>query len=313
MAQVQCCRPVAEQHTVAFSPGVIPAHGKNHPLFQPVCLSSLSQWDEANIRANQPFLSKDRNSLKNPIHVFFIKLISLRFSNSTYKELTEVSPKTEGREQKLHLQSRKQTFLQWFCCHWRASGRITQEINSLLKECKLIKQLCFDACSARSISAESVTLLVLHCSDTAATAETYSHFNCGVYSRKCKVCGAWSLREHCCNHSGFVMGLMIKDSACSKKWYTGFMCILHFSCKNAWLFMETTERSRWRSIQDMTTTSFRLDQKRKQQLRLKYGERVKFSLWSFQSSRKIAIHFRVLVHTGSFAMPKLLNLAKWNQ
>lgn len=198
--------------------------------------------------------------------------------------------------------------------HWSASGRITQEINSLFKVCKLIKQPCFDACSARSISAESVTRLVLHCSDTAAAAEIHSLFNCGVYSRKCKVCGAaWFLREHCCNHSGFGMGLMIKDSAFSKKWHAGFMCVLHFSCKNAWLFMETTETSRWRSIQDMTTTSCRLDQKGKQQLSLIYGERVKFSLWSFQSRQKITIHFGVLVHTGSFAMPKLLNLAKWNQ
>lgn len=180
--------------------------------------------------------------------------------------------------------------------HWSASGRITQEINSLLKVCKLIKQPCFDACSARSISAESVTPLVLHCSHTAAAAEMYSHFNWGVYSRKCKVCGAWSLREHCCNHSGFVMGLMIKDSAFCKKWHAGFMCILHFCCKNAWLFMETTERSRWKSIQDMTTTNCRLDQKGKQQLSLIHGESVKFSLWSFQSSRKITIHFRVLVH-----------------
>lgn len=75
-------------------------------------------------------------------------------------------------------------------------------------------------------------------------------------------------------------------------------------------FLWKPQRSRWRSIQDMTTTYCRLDQKGKQQLSLIYGERVKFSLWSFQSSWKIRIHFRVLVHHWQSCNAKAFKFGK---
>lgn len=80
----------------------------------------------------------------------------------------------EGGEQKLHLQIRKQMLLAVvLLSHQNASRRITQEINSLFKICKLIKQPYFDACSARSISAESITQ---RCSLTAATLQSLQKY-----------------------------------------------------------------------------------------------------------------------------------------
>lgn len=51
-------------------------------------------------------------------------------------------------------------------------------------------------------------------------------------------------------------------------------------------FLQKPQRSRWKSIQDMTTTYCRLDQKGKQQLSLIHGEKVRFSLWPLQSMLK---------------------------
>lgn len=89
--------------------------------------------------------------------------------SATAQRTQEARPEVEGGEQKLHLQTRKQMLLaEVLLSHQSASRRITQEINSPLKKCKLIKQPCFDACSARSISVESITQ---RCSLTAVTLQ----------------------------------------------------------------------------------------------------------------------------------------------
>lgn len=219
-----------------------PCTWKKSPLV-PACLFQLTftvRWSGSQSKSAISVYSQE--SFKTPNPCFLHKTDLSQIQQQHIQRTHRSQPKNRGKGAEITFTKQEADIsARVLLSHWSASGRITQEINSLLKVCKLIKQPCFDACFARSISAESVTLLVLHCSDTAAAAEIYSHFNCGVYSRKCKVCGASSLREHCCNHSGFFMGLMIKNSAFCKKWYAGFMCILHFSCKKAWLFMETTE------------------------------------------------------------------------